>query len=343
VGKTSIIRRFVENKFTLDYRATLGLNVLSHSIKFYGNEVSLSLWDVGAQDYFKRFRKTYYVGAQAAFIVFDVCNRESFDNVKIWYKELDEFLGKKIPITIVGNKVDLTDQRIVQYKNGVALVDELSKEYSGGDISYIETSALTGENIEDAFSLIAYHYIMKSKEREEQKLKESLMVQINSILNKNKNLIISFVTDSPFWSPGLQILNDVNKLCQCEKIIDDKEKRLYEYSNGLLIKNFLFDNLDVTDSDGVFVIFDARNRKYIEPKWKEVVVNIIQNLSENKVALIGVRVSEQSDWSNIMEEFNVNEYLEKRMISLLFFKIGFEYRLEIYDQLEVMFNTIINL
>jgi len=187
VGKTSIIRRFVENKFTLDYRATLGLNVLSHSIKFYGNEVSLSLWDVGAQDYFKRFRKTYYVGAQAAFIVFDVCNRESFDNVKIWYKELDEFLGKKIPITIVGNKVDLTDQRIVQYKNGVALVDELSKEYSGGDISYIETSALTGENIEDAFSLIAYHYIMKSKEREEQKLKESLMVQINSILNKNKN------------------------------------------------------------------------------------------------------------------------------------------------------------
>ena len=127
VGKTSIIRRFVENKFTLDYRATLGLNVLSHSIKFYGNEVSLSLWDVGAQEYFKRFRKTYYVGAQAAFIVFDVCNRESFDNVKIWYKELDEFLGNKnIPITIVGNKVDLSGQRIVRYENGVALVDELS-------------------------------------------------------------------------------------------------------------------------------------------------------------------------------------------------------------------------
>jgi Ras-related protein Rab-1A len=309
----------------------------------YLTQLTLSLWDVGAQEYFKRFRKTYYVGAQAAFIVFDVCNRESFDNVKIWYKELDEFIGnKKIPITIVGNKVDLSDQRIVKFKNGVALVDELSKDYSGGDISYIETSALTGENIEDAFSLIAYHYIMKSKEREEQKLEENLMDQIKSILNKKGKLIVSFVTDSPLWSPGLQILNEVNKLCECEKVIDDKEKRLYEYSNGLLIKNFLFDNLDVTDSDGVFVIFDARDRKHIEPKWKDVVVNIIKNLGENKVALIGVRVSEQSDWSNIMEEFNVNEYLEKRMISLLFFKIGFEYRLEIYDQLEVMFNTIIN-
>jgi hypothetical protein len=169
------------------------------------------------------------------------------------------------------------------------------------------------------------------------------MVQINSILNKKKKLIVSFVTNSPFWSPGLQILNDVNKLCECEKIIDDKEKRLYEYSNGLIIKNFLFDNINVKNTDGVFVIFDARVKKHIEPKWKEVVVNIIQNLGKNKVALIGVRVSDQSDWSNIMEEFNVNEYLEKRMVSLLFFKIGFEYRLEIYDQLEIMFNTIMDI
>jgi small GTP-binding protein len=344
VGKTSIVRRFVENKFSLDYRATLGLNVLSHSIKFYGNEVSLSLWDVGAQEYFKRYRKTYYMGAQAAFIVFDVCKRDSFVNVKVWYKELEDFLDKiNLPIVIVGNKIDLADQRSVAYQEGIELSEELKKEYIEGHFSYIETSALTGENVEDAFSLIAYHYIMKSKEREAQKLKKSLMIQINSLLNKRGKLTISFITENPYWSPGLQILNDVNILCECEKLIDDKNKRLYEYSNGLIIKNFLFDNMDVKDSDGVFVIFDARDRKHIEPKWKEVVVNIIQNLGENKVALIGVRVSDQSDWSNIMEEFNVNEYLEKRMVSLLFFKIGFEYRLEIYDQLEVMFNTIINL
>ncbi len=202
---------------------------------------------------------------------------------------------------------------------------------------------MTGENIEDAFSLIAYHYIMKSKEREEQRLKESLMDQINYILKKRGKLAISFITENPYWSPGLQILNDVNTLCECEKLIDDKDKRLYKYSNGLIIKNFLFDNLDVKDSDGVFVIFDARKKTHIEQKWKDVVVNIISNLKENKVALIGVRVSDETDWSNILEEFNVNQYLEKKMVSLLFFKIGFEYRLEIYDQLNVMFSTITNL
>ena len=343
VGKSSIVRRFVENKFSLDYRSTLGLNVLSHSIRFYGNEVYFSLWDLGGQEYFKRFRKTYYIGAQAAFIVFDVCKRDSFANVKVWFKELKDFLNKKnIPIVIVGNKIDLSDQRMVQYKDGMALVDELTRENTDSDFSYIETSALTGENIKDSFSLIAYHYIIKSKEREEQKVKENLMMQINSILNKNKKLIITFITENPFWSPGLQILNEVNSLCDCDKVIDDKEKRLYEYSNGLLVKNFLFDNIEVADSDGVFVIFDARNMKHIDSRWKDVVVNIISNLKENKVALIGVRVSDETDWSNIMEEFNINKYLEEKMVSLLFFKIGFEYRLEIYDQLDVMFSTIIN-
>jgi small GTP-binding protein len=312
-------------------------------MNFYGNEVNFMLWDLGGQAYFKRFRKTYYMGAQAAFIVFDVCQRETFSSVKVWYKELKDFLdNKSIPVVIVGNKIDLTDQRSVQYKEGMSLVDELSQQSSSGDFSYIETSALTGENIGDAFSLIAYHYISKSKEREEQKLKGNLMAQINSILSKNKNLEITFITENPFWSPGLQILNEVNSLCECDKLIDNQEKRLYEYSNGLIVKNFLFDSIDVADSDGVFVIFDARTKEHIDPKWKEVVIEIINNLQENKVILIGVRVSNEIAWSDIMDEFNVNEYLEEKMVSLLFFKIGFEYRLEIYDELEVMFSTIIN-
>jgi len=69
-------------------------------------------------------------------------------------------------------------------------------------------------------------------------------------------------------------------------------------------------------------------------------MNIINGIEENKVVLIGIRVSEKSDWSRIIEEFDVNELLEQKMISLLFFKIGVEYRLEIYDQLKVMLNTI---
>ncbi|MFW9936166.1 MAG: Rab family GTPase [Candidatus Thorarchaeota archaeon] len=341
VGKTSLIRRFVENKFSNDYRSTLGLNVTSHSIEFYGNEVIFVLFDIGAQEYFKRFRKTYYQGAQASFIVFDLINEESFKNVKKWYKEMQSFIGNRdIPIVLVGNKSDLIKERRVEYQDGTKLVNEFNEEFSSKDFSYIETSALTGENVEDAFSLIAYHYIVKTKEIEEERLKKDLMKIINSILNEKKKLMLSFITENPYWSPGLQILNEINSLYECEKIYDDKKTKYYEYSNGLAIKNFLFEKFNVYGSDGVLIIFDARNRQNIDPEWKEIVYKIIDELEENKVALIGIRVPEESNWSKIIEQFNVNIRLEKKFISILFFKIGFEYRLEIYDQLEVMLNNI---
>jgi len=341
VGKTSLIRRFVENKFSNDYRSTLGLNVTSHSIEFYGNEVIFVLFDIGAQEYFKRFRKTYYQGAQAAFIVFDLTNEESFKNVKKWYDELHSFIGNRdIPIVLVGNKTDLIKERKVEYQQSIKLVNEFLKEYTSKDFSYIETSALSGENVEDAFSLIAYHYIVKTKEKEEEHLKQDLMNIINSILDKKKKLTISFITENPYWSPGLQILNEINALYECDKIYDDKEIRYYEYSNGLAIKNFLFKKFNVYGSDGVLIIFDARNKENVDPKWKEIIYRIINELEENKVVLIGIRVSDETNWSKIIEQFDVNKRLEKKFVSLLFFKIGFEYRLEIYDQLEVMLNTM---
>ncbi|MFX0011641.1 MAG: GTP-binding protein, partial [Candidatus Hermodarchaeota archaeon] len=177
VGKTSIIRMFVEGNFLEVYRATIGLNVLSHEFIAFGNKINIMLWDIGAQKYFKRYRKTYYNGAQAAFIVFDLTNRKSFENINYWNNELQEFMeNKDIPIIIVGNKTDLVEQRQVSYEEGIQLAKDLSMLTSFSDstsmsdysdlsgiedsshtkISYIETSARTGERIQDAFNLISY-------------------------------------------------------------------------------------------------------------------------------------------------------------------------------------------
>ncbi len=341
VGKTSIVRRFVEKRFSADYRATIGINILTHSFKFIGNEVAVALWDIGAQQYFKRFRKTYYMGSQAAFIVFDLTNRETFNHLKVWLQELNEFIGKKdLPIVIVGNKSDLIDKRVISYQEGVQMAGDLGSLGEISKVSYIETSAKTGENIEDAFSLIAYHYITKSKETEEVKLQTSLLDQINGILKNKKKLILTFISETSFWSPGLQILTEIKQFGEFNKNLDTKEEKIYAYKNGLILNNFTYDKIRISDSDGVFCIFDARKKEHIDPKWKTMVVNIIEKVKENKVVLIGVRISDGINWSQLMEEFNVNSYLEKKMISLLFFKIGEEYRLEIYDQIGIMLNTI---
>ena len=340
VGKTSIVRRFVENKFSSDYRATIGLNIVSHAIEFLGNEVKFSIWDIGAQKYFKRFRRTYYKGSQAAFIVFDLTNKDSYDHLIEWFNEIDSFLEtKELPIIIIGNKSDLEKERVISYQEGVVMANNLS-EKGLTNISYIETSALTGENIHDAFRLISYHYIMKSKDVEEERLKKDILNEIKAILPKKENITISFITKNQYWSPGLQILNSILSDFTLKNEIKEKNKHIFEYENGITLQNYIYDTMDVSNSDGVLCIFDARNEEKIPSKWKNLVIDIINSLGEKKVALIGIRVSSDVNWSNILEEFDVNKYLEEKMISFLFFKLGEEYRFELFDQMKIMFSTI---
>ena len=82
---------------------------------------------------------------------------------------------------------------------------------------------------------------------------------------------------------------------------------------------------------------------HIDPTWKENVIKILDKIKKNKVVLIGFRVSEHINWSVLMKEMNIDDIAESKMVSVLYFKIGEEYRLEIYEQLEVLLTTIKNL
>lgn len=341
VGKTSIIRRFVEGTFSELYRATIGLNILSHTFEFFGNEIGVTLYDLGAQKFFKRFRKTYYSGAQAAFIVFDLSNRGSFDNVTNWYEELREFVPDvDVPIVLVGNKSDLKEERNVSYQEGVKLANTLS-EKERIKISYIETSALTGENVEDAFNLISYHYVMKSKKIEDKRRGDILLEKIDSILKKKIILTLSFITESSMWSPGLQIIFDIKELGENSLVRDYEDEQVFQYTNGLILKQHLYSAAaDITSSEGVFCIFDTRENGQVDPNWKNIIIKIIENLKENGVILIGIRASESSNWSEIINELNVDVYLNKKEVVLLFFRIGSDYRLDIFEQLKAMLSNI---
>ncbi|MFX1420325.1 MAG: GTP-binding protein [Promethearchaeota archaeon] len=341
VGKTSIIRRFVEKRFTTDYRATIGINILSHEFEFFGNEIGVTLWDIGAQKYFKRFRKSYYLGTQAAFLVFDLTNRETFENIKGWYKELKLFTpGEDIPIVIVGNKSDLTEERKIFYQEGAKLANNLS-EVEKIKISYIETSALNGNNVEDAFNLISYHYVMKSKELEEERRGDALLDIVKSILEKKIVLTLSFITESSHWSPGLQIMTNIKKLGEKSLIRDYDDEQVFQYNNGLILKQHEYSAAeDISSSEGVFCIFDIRNKEQDIPDWKKVIIKIVENIKENGVILVGIRSSEGTNWSDIIEQLNVDEYLRKKIVDLLFFRIGTDFRLDIFDQLTVMLSAI---
>lgn len=363
VGKTSIIRRFVENSFLDKYRATIGLNILSHDFEAFGNKISIMLWDIGAQKFFKRYRKTYYNGAQAAFIVFDLTNRESFNNITYWHNELKEFIeNKDLPIIIVGNKTDLTEQRVVTQEEGIQLATDLSKlsslaesttlsDYSDlsalsaskSKISYIETSAKTGNRVQDAFNLISYNFILRCEEKEQLLLKEKILDEINSIIDINKNLTLTFLNSSELSNPTLRILSEINGLGKPSDIKDKKKQKQYEYDNGLVLKSYIFDSYKVADSDGVICIFDARDRTRIDEMWIGNLSDIINNLKKNKVLSVGIRVSDEKIWSKLIESFKLDEQAEEGLVSLLFFRIIDDSLLDVYDLLSVTLNTIKNL
>lgn len=148
VGKTSLVDRYVNDKFEKDYISTLGYNVFEKRIMHRNCEISLMIYDIGGQEKFRQLRQKYAEGANTALIVYDITNRESFENIPNWHRDLLEFAGD-IPFIVIGNKVDLVDERKVSYDEAVTLSSQLGAQ------DFFETSAKTGQGVENCFQKIA--------------------------------------------------------------------------------------------------------------------------------------------------------------------------------------------
>ncbi len=146
VGKSSLIRRFAENKFDESYVPTLGADFNLKIVKLPGIQVAMTVWDIGGHEQFHDIRNFYYQGANCAIIVFDSTRRATFKSINKWVDDISQWTGS-IPIAIFGNKIDLQDTQITK--------KDLSKLFSKVKASYYGTSAKTGENVNDAFTDLA--------------------------------------------------------------------------------------------------------------------------------------------------------------------------------------------
>lgn len=146
VGKTSLVERFINDRFEQNYISTLGYNVYEKQINYEQSIISLMIFDIGGQEKFRDLRKKYAEGANLAFIVFDLTNPDSFTALENWKTDLYEFAGE-IPFIIVGNKNDLEPQ--VSNDEAVEIAHKL------GALDYFTTSAKTGMGVEKAFHQLA--------------------------------------------------------------------------------------------------------------------------------------------------------------------------------------------
>ncbi len=156
VGKTSLIRRYVENKFVENYIASIGVDITKRTIPLGdGCDVNFLIWDVaGQRKQFQAQRGRFYMGANSIFIVFDKTRPESFASIDFWIKDIKSAIFDPIPIILIGNKCDLVLEEKVTTAQVAAKAGELG-------FPFIETSAKTGENVQEAFTYMAYQIVSK--------------------------------------------------------------------------------------------------------------------------------------------------------------------------------------
>ena len=157
VGKTNIVTRYVKGEFSEDYMITIGMDFLTCNLKSDDKIFKLRLWDTAGSEKFRSITKGYYSNTCCALIVYDITNQNSFDSVKQWIEDVKNYTDKDTHLVLVGNKIDLKDQRKISKEDGQNLATQ-------NGMDFYESSALTGENINDIFEGICKYVNQKIDE-----------------------------------------------------------------------------------------------------------------------------------------------------------------------------------
>ena len=170
VGKTCFFNRFNKNQFQENFVSTIGIDKYFRYFKYKGKECKVCLWDTAGQDRYRSLPKKYYQNADGILIIFDVCNKESFNDVSIWMNEINDNAnvnseGKKISLFLIGNKIDLLERRINK--------DDGNDKASFYGMKYFEISCKLNINItEISARIIEECYTEIEKQNGQQKVQQ---------------------------------------------------------------------------------------------------------------------------------------------------------------------------
>ena len=174
VGKTSLITRYTNGTFKEEYLATVGLDYYSKVEAINNQTINIKLWDTVGQERYKALTQNFFRSAEGVLLTFDVTNIDSFNNLKDWIGSIKTNMeGKNIflPLIIVGNKIDMEDSREINKEDAV-------KFASDNNYKYFETSAKTGEGVDDAVRDLVNQVMNQGDQLDDQKIEARKSVQL---------------------------------------------------------------------------------------------------------------------------------------------------------------------
>ena len=144
VGKSNILSRYVKDEFSSNSKSTVGVELGIKFLKIKNTKTKIQIWDTAGQERYRAITSSYFKGSNGCFIVYDITNEASFNNIENWYEQIQKETSKDIPILLVGNKCDLEDERKVPIEKGKEKAQNLN-------CAFFETSALKKINIDEIF------------------------------------------------------------------------------------------------------------------------------------------------------------------------------------------------
>eukprot|EP00392_Amoebophrya_sp_AT5.2_P004677 g4685.t1 len=159
VGKSCLLLRFADDQFTESYITTIGVDFRFKTISVGGKTVKLQIWDTAGQERFRTITSAYYRGADGIVIVYDSSDRDSFNNVNSWVEEVSKYASASTSMVLVANKSDVTPAAVPP--------DEGLQKARQLGLGFVETSAKSGQGVEDAFNLMSDNLIKIRAEQQE--------------------------------------------------------------------------------------------------------------------------------------------------------------------------------
>ena len=149
VGKSCLLHQFTDRKFLYESPHTIGVEFGTRVCDIHTKLVKLQIWDTAGQERFRAVTRSYYRGAAAALLIFDITRRTTYNHLSSWLTDARNLTNQHTVLLLVGNKVDLDSDRQVSY-------EEAERFALDNGLFYMETSAKDGKNVEEAFLKAAY-------------------------------------------------------------------------------------------------------------------------------------------------------------------------------------------
>ena len=168
VGKTNILSKYLTDEFDAKSKATVGVEFGVKNFKIENNIVKVQIWETAGEERYRSITNAYYKGAKGSLLVYDITNKKSFENVEKWISDLKANADEDISMILLGNKTDLEDKRVVTTEEG-------KNKAEFYNLTFMETSALNGNNIREAYNELIMDVDKKNHELLENQAKVEII------------------------------------------------------------------------------------------------------------------------------------------------------------------------